>query len=282
MFYARLLVLTVFLSVLGPTTFARPEKGCFGLRGGREEQKINGFVVSVYPHHGEKEDADECAARIVDPTGTIVFKAYDHGMEIVPVSGRDLNNDGEPEAVFEGYSGGAHCCWTYWIVSLEKKPRLVARMYNERGVGFEDLKNDGRIVIATMDGRFDYFDDLSHASTVFPSVYLRLDGNYLTDVSFEFWPEYQREIDEARSKLTPADVMGFRRQGRKYPAAEEIERLILTIVLANLYGGHTQEAWKVLDELWPPGDKARMKALILRTRGTGFVLWTQAPSNFKE
>jgi hypothetical protein len=103
-----------------------------------------------------------------------------------------------------------------------------------------------------------------------PNVYLRLDGDHLRDISLDYWLEYQKQIDDARGRLTPIDLAGFRKQGKEYAIADEIERLVLTIVLANLYGGHPKEAWKALDELWPPSDIPRIRSLILKTRGKGF------------
>ena len=57
----------------------------------------------------------------------MIFKTLDWGMSLESISGRDINGDGEPDLVFVGYSGGAHCCWTYWIVSLGGRPGLIKK-----------------------------------------------------------------------------------------------------------------------------------------------------------
>jgi transglutaminase-like putative cysteine protease len=52
----------------------------------------------------------------------MVFEHDEWGMEIDPITGKDVNGDGYPDAVLVSFSGGAHCCWTYHIVSLGKNP----------------------------------------------------------------------------------------------------------------------------------------------------------------
>ena len=50
---------------------------------------------------------------------------------------------------------------------------------------------------------------------------------------------------------------------------------VLTIVFANLYGGREQEAWKELDEMWPPTDKERIRKVILQKRAEGILRYTR-------
>lgn len=288
MFYARLLLLGFFLSVLSPMAFAEAEKGCLGGEGEQSVQ-IRGFSIKAFrhPRADEEKFLDECLAEITDATGKRVFSEEDHGLEILPISGTDLNDDGEPEAVIEGYSGGAHCCWTYWIVSLGESPGLLARIYNERGISFEKVEQHAGITLVTQDGRFDYFDDMCHACSPFPSVYLRFEHSRLEDVSAEFWSEYRKGIEKAREELSSAELSEFRSQWRKHQKGglntfEEIRGLVLNVALGYLYAGKPEDAWKTLEEMWPGDDLQRIKKLVLKTRGKGFVAWAQDPSNFDD
>jgi len=249
---------------------AGAEKGCNGARG-IDTKRVNGYVISAKAFPDQKKFIDECMAVIKDAKGKTVFSTHDHGIEILPISGEDINGDGQPDAVIEGYSGGAHCCWTYWIVSLGTHPRLVAHIYNERDLAFTKERN-GQVLIQTLDGRFDYFDGLCHACTVFPSVYLRLHDDHLEDVGPDFWSKYQEEIDKA-NKLLTLEVLSRFRMGNKKDTVnfEEMKPVVLSVVLAYLYGDRPTQAWKSLDEMWPPQDKVRIKKLILATRGTGFA-----------
>ena len=262
------------------------KKSCLSSAGGATTS-VHGFTISVYRHPNQKEFPNECAAKVASPEGKTVFQAHDQGTWIAPVTGKDINGDGEPDAVIGGWSGGAHCCYTYWIVSLGEKPGLVTRIYNEEPLEFTDLSNDGRITLTTGDGRFDYFDGMCHACSPIPSVYLRFEGDQLKDVSDEFWPKYLKEIENARKELDPQELMEFRakfmpNRSLRENSYEETRGKVLTIILAYLYGGRADGAWKALEEMWPPRDTTRIRKLILKTRGKGFVVRSQDPSNFDE
>src|SRR6202035_1489613 len=129
--------------------------------------------------------------------------------------------------------------------------------------GFIVHQPDGRIVIETLDGAFDYFDDLSHSTTPFPSVYLQLDGRELKRIDEQFWPRYAIEIRDARAKLNNNDALqAFRAGDKTRHDYEETKSNILTIVLAYLYGGRSQTAWAELHKYWPPYDEKRIRWLI--------------------
>jgi hypothetical protein len=275
MHHIILLCLGLYLFLFPNQVRGEAENGCYGAVGAKAK-KINGFTVSTYRYPHQRKFLDECAARVADPSGKTVFSAHDHGIEILSISGQDLNGDGELEVVFEGYTGGAHCCWNYWIVSLGKHPGLLAYLYNERPVSFLKMEN-GQVLIDTFDGRFDYFDGLSHTTSVFPRVFLRLCGKRLEEVNLEFWSAYLKDIEQAKKSLTSQELVEFRQNfsphGDRFPETDEETRSkVLTIILAYLYGGKPEEAWKALDEMWPPQDRERIKKLILATRGTGFAM----------
>jgi hypothetical protein len=244
---------------------------CYAARG-HAARYLRGYTIAVAPYQNQRQFIDECIATITDSTGRIVFQVHDHGVEIDPVTGSDLDGDGYPEAVLQGYSGGAHCCWTYWIVSLGKRPELRARIYNERGIQFVESKPEGVYILVTSDGRFDYFDNLSHSSSPFPKIYLQFVRGKLIDVSPHFWNDYEEEIRRWREQLLPGDIASFRSRYKDDPAAfEELKCKILEIVLAYLQGGKSTEARRALGEMWPKEDIPRIEKLIQSIRGPEFL-----------
>ena len=259
MLCARVLLVGIFLFAPASATLAETKKGCYGGTGANS-LKTHGFSIRVFrhPRADQPHFLDECLAEIRDAAGKPVFSDEDHGLEILPISGTDINGDGEPEAVIEGYTGGAHCCWNYWIISLGKHPGLLAHLYNERPASFLRMEN-GQGLIDTFDGRFDYFDGLSHTSSVFPRVFLRLSGKRLKEVNLEFWSTYLKDAEQAKKKLTSQELAEFQQNfsphGDRFPETyEETRSKVLTIILAYLYGGKPEEAWKAVDEMWPPQD----------------------------
>ncbi len=234
------------------------------IRGGGGTLHVNGFTIKIEAKPKEMV----CGATIQSPRGDIVFEYDDWGIDILPVTGKDVNGDGQPDAVLEGYSGGAHCCWTYSIISLGEKPGLISDFENGDNASFQDLNGDGRIEILVRDSDFDYFEDLAHAFAPFPLLILRLEGNRFKDVGSEFLGTYDKEIGAWRDKLSPSSLDKFLHPSSAKPYDEvdylDTKSRVLMVVLDYLYSGRSKEAWKSLDELWPAEDKERIRDKILQ------------------
>jgi hypothetical protein len=78
----------------------------------------------------------------------------------------DLENDKTPELLVASYSGGAHCCETIRVWTLEPNaPRKILEYDAGNAGGFElrDLDGNGRLELLLGDDSFADFDDLSDA-----------------------------------------------------------------------------------------------------------------------
>src|ERR1700757_4202016 len=110
----RILVLISGIILLSPTVQAAQDTdedhySCYAGRG-RAARYLRGYTIAVAPYENQNQFIDQCNATVTDSTGRIVFQVHDHGMAIDSVTGSDLDGDGYPETVLQGYSGGAHCC----------------------------------------------------------------------------------------------------------------------------------------------------------------------------
>jgi len=232
--------------------------------------RFNGYVVQMLP--GPKNSEDRCRGTVTPPNGVRQTVAREWAMSLDAVSGTDLNGDGTPEIVFDGFSGGAGCCYVYWIVTLTKKPHVVREIRNQVPLVFRK-RDDGGTEIRTGEGSFDLLL-LSHEDAVIPQLVVRLEGSKLTDISAQYQKEYDEEIAQARSGLMAADLEKFRQSN--YNQKMFIDQLptvkrVLTIVLNYLYSGRETQAWQALDEMWPASDEQRVKGLILERRARGLV-----------
>ncbi len=209
----------------------------------------------------------------VSSTKKIVLKEEESSIA-APQVVRDTNGDGYQELVIEGYSGGAHCCWTYWLISLSPKPTVVLSLENFRTIEFGQHLG-GKTVITAQDGVFDYFR-ASHAGTYFPRVFLQLRGNALQDVSSEFPGEYDREIREGLKALTPnlRKKLLAARSDRDY--LDDLEKYpALQVILSYLYSGREVKAWQAMNEVWPAYDREKLKSEILENRRRGILRYTR-------
>jgi hypothetical protein len=282
---------TVACLVVIPIALTRPARAqprapdCFRGEVHVEPRRIADFLIRLESVPDKKDPRNAlCQVQVFSAQGP-VFQATERAMTIDEISGKDINGDGRPEAVFEGFSGGANCCWTYWIVSLGGRPGLLKELQNQTAIGFRETA-DGHIDLWTGDGAFDYFDCLSHAETVFPTVFLRLQGRELKDVGSEHWDDYANQIAGAQRRITAEELRQFRESRSQDEMCEGNPRStmpkVLAIVFANLYGGREQEAWKALDEMWPPGDKERIRKLILQERAEGILRYTRPSASRKK
>jgi len=281
LFYRTALALGVVLFWLGSGSQARPLHGrdrCFRGRG-RIARSIRSVQVRITP--GVDKDAlnePNCHLVVRDLDGNVILSETDSSFEVL-LDSKDMNGDGIPDLVLEAYSGGARCCWTYYIFSLASTPSLITKFENEREASFDIDEKRGTAEIVTLDGAFDYFDGLCHACTPFPLVYLRLNGNDLVDLGPQHLADYDETIRENKNALTASELHSLQ-TAKGSPTTGELAHdttaKALGIVLAYLYGGRTDQAYEALQKMWPAFDQARVWKLIQDTRSGGILSYTRS------
>lgn len=259
---------------------ARPlhERGeCFRGRG-RVARTIRSVKVRITPGV-DKDDQNEpiCNLVVRDLSGHVILSVTDSSFEVL-LDDKDINGDGIPDLVLLGFSGGAHCCWTYYFLSLGPKPGLIDKFENDRDADFLEDEKTGRIYLSIEDGAFDYFDEVCHACSPFPVVFLRLDGANWVDIGAEYLSDYDDIIDDSQKALTAEGRRRLKDLKEKPSDAEPIRDAryyALAIVFAYLYSGRETQALQALRDLWPPFDQDRIWKLILETRHDGILCYTR-------
>jgi hypothetical protein len=257
-------VVAFFLSVVWATpALAQSPMYCqeIGFAGGGKIQ-ANGFSIEAKSIPDPNVPGyTTCHASVTSPQGKSVYEQNDWAFEIDPVTGKDVNGDGQPDVVLIGLTGGAHCCWDYEMISLGKQPGLIGEFENRDTASFSDLRGDGQIEIVIRDGSFDEGFGLDHAFSVFPQLIVQLKGKRFEDVGPEFWPIFQKEIDQKRSELTAQWLRTFL-HSNPYEVHDSLDYQatqsgILLIALDYLYAGKPGEAKATLSALWPAASRAR-------------------------
>lgn len=159
----------------------------------------------------------------------------------------DLNADGIDEAIVNHYTGGAHCCFEYWIFSEGPSGIQLddAFLLNNGAVGeVQDLDGDGVPELEGSDDRLAYLADLGFVGTPFlPLVLCRsTDGTY-SDCTTRFPQKLQESADEFEGNLRDA----VQRQ------AEEIEKhyAALGLFASYLRLEMDEEGWSRVGTLCP-------------------------------
>jgi hypothetical protein len=201
----------------------------------------------------------------------------------VDVMGADLGL-GTPVVAFQYQKSELNRAVTYKIYSLRKPPRLLGTIIGGDYYRAQDLDLDGHIAIWTNDAvAFDDFESLPLSSFDFlPTVALRYKKGRLIDVSSEYQPYYDHQINLIMAELKPEALSQFRSSDGKLTSisSETIQNLhtllrtkikVLEIVCSYLYSGRQQEAWNALAAMWPPADLDRIRSAIQDAQARGIL-----------
>lgn len=261
---------------------AAADLACANGNGQFQKPLWEGYTVAVVP---AETQPGQCHAAITSADGRVVFDATAPSARLDPISGRDVNGDGKPDVVLETRHAGEQCCFTYSIITPGASPALVREITTSVPLTFEDKIGDGKIEISGREKAFQDFDGLPLSLSPSPLLIFRLKGSTLYYVSPAYWDEYEREVAEVRAQLSQKRIdkfMGNEPGAKPHDKPKELspeevrmnsetKSMILQMVLAYLYGGKGQEAWKTLQETWPYADRDRVRQLILQTRARGVM-----------
>ena len=155
-----------------------------------------------------------------------------------------LIGDRVPNLVFYEYSGGAHCCWTAHIFSLDDGGlRPIATIEGlDSDVVFEDVDQDGVYEARLYDMTYRYWPG-SFADSPAPEVILTYRaGRYVIS-------------DLMRTPLPDATVLAAQaeqiRQDATWSGGSVPPRAYLQTAFDLIYAGHERAAWEFAEAAWP-------------------------------
>lgn len=182
--------------------------------------------------------------------------------------GADITGNGRPNIIAQEYSGGAHCCITYYIYEVSPQGVLtqIARIEAQNGGSFEDRDGDGFPEFILPDWTWAY-QLTCFACLACPEVVLKFDGTtYMPSSDLMLEPESETP-DVAEWLQQAAD--GQAEIGNDVTSTA-MRDLIWGEMLHLIYSGRAPQAWDLFDAGWNEkwGDKAENLAQfrsILRT-----------------
>ena len=179
-----------------------------------------------------------------------------------------LFGDGRKQLIVEAYSGGGHCCTSYYIYEIGPRFRVLfnGAAYSPDDVGYSmklmDLNNDGRFEFVQSVMNFDYFY-ASHAKSVFPEVVFAFDHRYgkYRPANSSFSAYLLRDIatkrqaaEKLNADLNPAQASSdvWRRQEYHYR--------FLDITLTYIFAGREAEGWSFFEQNYKLPNKRELRA----------------------
>ncbi len=176
------------------------------------------YSVTVTPR--PQNDYDKQATAVIRQGGKTLVTVSDWN---VSASLKPLRPGGQPELVLEAFSGGAHCCTTYYAFTQDDgAPRnLFILDAGNYGANFTDLNGDGTLELVFSSDAFAYYD-YSYAASPDVRYVLGWDGVRVADLTrrYAFVPEqdaarYLKELtrplgkDEDPNETPRAALVGY-------------------------------------------------------------------------
>lgn len=119
-------------------------------------------------------------------SGCLAWPASGGEVASSSVSVTDLDRDGEPEVLFDLYTGGAHCClYTMFFRFANGSYERHVHSWGNPGYRLRDLGADGRPEFVTGDDRFNYAFSCYACSAV-PVLVQRYEQGRLVNVTRRF------------------------------------------------------------------------------------------------
>jgi len=246
-------------------------QSCENGRGAYKMPLWDGFSIQLAP-----TDDGKCRTELRSEAGEALYSATGDASRIESsVTGRDVNGDGKNDAVVETLVNGKH---RYAILTPGVTPPLVREIATTVPLTFEDKDGDGKVEIFARERVFINIDSLPEDVSPTPLAIFRISGNRIYPVSNTFWPEYEAEINRAKSYISKdalAFLQGVSPKGadERKPAEDrvvnETKGYILQIVLNYIYGGKAQQGWAYLIDNWQDRDKDRIRSLITSAMNRG-------------
>ena len=171
----------------------------------------------------------------------------------------DLNHDGVMDLIVQHFTGGAHCCFQYWIYTLGDTPSQLAFLESKDSqLVFVDKDNDGIFEIEGADKTFAYWQT-DYATSPAPLFVLTFtpDGLKLdTEKMRQPTPsesELENMVMRARSELGKT-ISENQDEAWRYAG---IHPAVWATMLDLIYTGNGNVAWDFFDRVWRNGVRGK-------------------------
>lgn len=238
---------------------ANPNEIC-SLANLKDAIRVDGYIFRTYENRGD----DRCFQILRD--GKIIFRRTndndgwfkigqpeDKEWKVPAISnGTDITGRGHPDMIVSFTSGGVHCCLSHYVFELEPKFRLLATLDAEDTwpAYFADLDKNGHYYYIAEDWTFDSwwqsFAGSPHHSIILHFVddhkgggfHLALDKMLTPAPTSQEWQTAHNDVQK-ESQLDTKNMFNF------------LPDALWQKVMDLIYTGHSDLAWKFLDEVGP-------------------------------
>jgi len=208
-----------------------------------------------------------CSATVKNKADSVVWTAEGFRTQQDDWTGKDIDGDGEPDAVIGVDTGGGNrCCWGYTVLRFSPAFQVAADL------GFTPFfagDEQGRVLIQQVVAFYDLGPDMADSPTVF-LVHQFRDGR-LVDITRERCPRILGErsdtrgvfdLSDERKLATPERLAASRQASKADNDMEETRVAVTSIALQQLTCGQDSEAVRLVSAAWPPDQAAEQMARL--------------------
>jgi hypothetical protein len=236
-----------------------------------EQRQVDRFVVQQWASDGAPDVSAtgfcDCITVVYEGSRRILRLGPDAGITRVESSGQDITGDGRAELVVTTNSGGAHCCDSTTIYSVDTAPKVILSLATGNCPGeLLDLDNDGVPEFRTCDDTF--ANALcSFADSPMPTVVLAYDktkGEYVVAT-----PRYLNAVQETEASVAEA-LKAIDENPRD---AGMLRCSALAPALSLVYAGRVKEGVALFRRLYTRPDAAQIEQKFMKLVRSS-PLWT--------
>jgi hypothetical protein len=206
-----------------------------------------------------------CEAVVRDRNGKTIFEDRGFNTRIDPATGRDIDNDGQIDAVVGVDTlGGKTGNWEYPVISFAPSPRVILKLPHAT---YDFQTKPGKTLIWTAAT----FEDLnaSAANTAVVATVHEFRPNGFIDVTSDYCKSLlSGELAGLGNLKAPLATLNRQakldsRTNEGRPEDREDTRVAaMTIVLQEIYCGQFEEASRLVLEVWPGSEQSRIRREI--------------------
>ena len=246
---------------------AAPDIAC---RDSRTDNRIltrtltNGATITIQPFP-PNELQQSCGIAVRDLNGKTVFVDRGFSTNVDAATGRDIDNDGQPDAVLGiDTLGGTNGSWEYPVISFSPQPRVLAKL---PAAIFDFEAKPGRTlvwILAAFDGLSGYASDVS---TVATAREFRQSG--LVEVTRDYCKsmlagelQVPGNLRASLATLTRQAKQDSRQDNGRLEDREDTRLAATSVVLQQIYCEQFNDASRLILEVWPATEQSRVRKQI--------------------
>ena len=214
-----------------------------------DEREFRDYTIRIYQNSGvgsfEIYRAGERVYAYAAPQAFWLESPHKEQVEVDRIAvGRDITGDGKANLVVEHWTGGAYCCYYFYVFQIDEQFKHIATLDGHRlsvPMNFVDLDEDGALEFVTRDWTFECWRT-SCAGSPAPEVVLRYEeGTYQLACDLISKPIFSED-----------DLAALAQEIEKDPVWEENPPVVLwRYMLDFIYAGNAEQARQLIETAWP-------------------------------